>query len=152
MNSWKMFDFQMLDLGKNGKVNFQMFWCLSFWYYPLIISRPILDVKWPPWWNVKWWTHFNPVENIYGINCACVESAYLFTPWLHEVQELKVNYNLDGEKLFTWRLDGVRGNFIEVTKWSEKETLFKAYSSDVEVLPRTNHHCSSFICSKKKKL
>lgn len=39
-----------------------------------------------------------------------------------------------------------------VTKRSEKETLFKAYSSEVEVLPSTSHHASSFICKRTCKL
>lgn len=33
-----------------------------------------------------------------------------------------------------------------VTRRSEKETLFIAYSSNVAVLPSTSHHASSFIC------
>lgn len=46
----------------------------------------------------------------------------------------------------TWRRVGSGGSSIWVTKWSEKDTLFSACNSEVEVLPRTNHHASSFTC------
>lgn len=49
---------------------------------------------------------------------------------------------------FTWKSFLFGGNCMVVTKRSEKETLFKAYSSDVEVLPSTSHHASSFICKR----
>ena len=50
--------------------------------------------------------------------------------------------------LNTWNVVTSDGNSMWVTKRSEKETLFRAYSSEVEVLPRINHHASSLSCKR----
>lgn len=66
-------------------------------------------------------------------------------------KRMPINMTLKEGKL-TWTEVNVDGNSIWVTKWSVKETLFKAYSSEVDVLPRTSHHASSFSCKNKNKL
>lgn len=133
---------------------------MEMWWLNIFIwASDIIPLLFPgPFWMLKGLadgmqmvdTSFKPCwKQIWEKLCFLCMQSMLFTPWVQEVQELKGEHSLDEQNLFTWRLAGVRGNFIEVTKWSETETLFKAYSSDVEVLPRTNHHCSSFICSKE---
>jgi len=66
-------------------------------------------------------------------------------------KRMPINMTLKEGKL-TWTEVNVDGNSIWVTKWSVKETLFKAYSSEVDVFPRTSHHASSFSCKNKNKL
>lgn len=46
----------------------------------------------------------------------------------------------------------VDGNSMWATRRSEKEILFRAYKSEVEVLPRTNHHASTLTCKNNPSL